>query len=367
MVERVRSVLGNGSAWPQAALAVGMVLAVGLPWPAPAEAAGAASGPVQQGGISAAELAARADLWPEKAALNKDVRLQGMAPIAKGTELRVLELNASMVTLATDEVLFDMPLQDTDVLERARAAIARMTPEQLALTEAVLRERSDLWPLEVALTAELGFTNGVVFEVGRVMRVRDLGDDGMGGVWLCDRPTGEVFQAAIQETDLVRRARERMSLPAAEREPFFVRAIEASIERDGVIGAPGTLNGAELLLVYKGRKGCGRCAAFLPELEKFYARVKPEHPGFEVLYVSQDATPELAREHRSEMQIPGLAIALERNLEAAHLASISGQLLPTVLLFDRKGQLVAQNHPNAGSPTAEDILAELEQRLADHP
>ena len=86
-----------------------------------------------------------------------------------------------------------------------------------------------------------------------------------------------------------------------------------------------------------------------------------------MLYVSQDASPELAREHRSEMQIPGLAIALERNLEAANLASISGQLLPTVLLFDRKGALVARNHPNAGTPTAEDVLAELEQRLADHP
>jgi hypothetical protein len=324
---------------------------------APSVPAGAPQAPA---GISAGELAARRDLWPARAALVKDVRLQGMAPLVKGTELQVFELTPSMVTLSTDQVLFDLPIQDTDVLERARAAIARMTPEQLALTEAALLERSDLWPLEVALTAELGFTNGVVLEVGRAMRVRDLGPD---GIWLCDRPTGEVFQAAIQETDLVRRARERMSLPEAEREPFFVRAIEASIEKDGAIGAPDALKGAELLLVYKGRKGCTRCAAFLPELKEFYARVKPEHPGFEVLYVSQDATPELAREHRSEMQIPGQAIALERNLEAAHLASISGQLLPTVLLFDRQGKLVAQNHPNAGSPTAADILAELEQRL----
>jgi hypothetical protein len=266
-----------------------------------------------------------------------------------------------MVTLATDQVLFDLPLQDTDVLERARAAIARMTPEQLALTEASLRERSDLWPLEVALTADLGFTNGVVLEAGRSVRLRDLAPD---GVWLCDRRTGEVFQAAVQETDLVKRARERLALSAAEREPFFVRALEASIEKDGVIGAPGALAGAELLLVYKGRKGCGRCAAFLPELREFYARVKPAHPRFEVHYVSQDATGELAREHRAEMKIPGQAIALERNLEAAHLASISGQLLPTVLLFDRKGELLARNHPNAGSPTAEDVLADLEQRLA---
>jgi hypothetical protein len=196
------------------------------------------------------------------------------------------------------------------------------------------------------------------------VRLRDLAPD---GVWLCDRPTGEVFQAAVQETDLVKRARERLALPEPEREPFFVRALEASIEKpdgSGAIGAPGALAGADLLLVYKGRKGCGRCAAFLPELREFYARVKPAHPRFEVLYVSQDATSELAREHRAEMKIPGQAIALERNLEAAHLASISGQLLPTVLLFDRKGELLARNHPNAGSPTAEEVLAELERRLA---
>ena len=186
-MERSNESWVSGGSQRVAALGMGMALAAGLLAAVPASAGvigggignGAPAGLRSQGGISAAELATRADLWPEKAAVNKDVRLQGMAPIPKGTELRVLELNASMVTLATDEVIFDMPLQDTDVLERARAAIARMTPEQLALTEAVLRERSDLWPLEVSLTAELGFTNGVVFEVGRAMRVRDLAPDGV--------------------------------------------------------------------------------------------------------------------------------------------------------------------------------------------
>jgi hypothetical protein len=38
-----------------------------------------------------------------------------------------------------------------------------------------------------------------------------------------------------------------------------------------------------------------------------------------------------------------------------------------VLLFDREGELLAQNHPNAGSPTASDLLAEVAKRLRERP
>lgn len=348
--------------------AAGLAGALGLPGGEPGTARGTLASVARQGqaaaGISQAELVARRDLWPEKTAMKREVRLSGMAPIAKGTELRVHELTAGFVVLDAGQVLFDLPLADTDVLERARAAMAKMTPEQLALTEASLLARSDLWPLQVALAAELGFTNGVSFEVGREVVLRGVQPD---GVWLFDRPTGEAFQVSIQETDLVRRARERLALPAAEREPFFVRALEATIMKGDEIGAPGALGQSDLILVYKGRQGCGRCAAFLPELKSFYAKTKPAHPRFEVVFVSQDATPEQARAYQAEAKVPGLVIAQERNVEAAHLASISGQLLPTVLLFDRAGQLLAQNHPNAGRPSASDLLAEVEKRLQERP
>lgn len=315
-------------------------------------------------GLSLEELVRRPDLWPRRTTVLRDVRLSGMAPIAKGTELRVHELSGKVVVLETQRVLFDLPAGDTDVLERARSAMAAMTPEQLALTEATLPERSELWPLEVALAADLGFTNGVSFEAGREVVLREVRPD---GVWLCDRPTGQAFEAALRDTDLLERARARLSLPEAERAPFFVRSLEANVERDGRIGAPGALGEADLILVYKGRKGCSRCAAFLPELERFYARTRPAHPRFEVVFYSEDATPELAREHRAEAHVPGLALAQERNLEAAGLASISGQLLPTVLLFDRSGKLLVRNHPGGGRPTAVDMLAEVEKRLEERP
>jgi hypothetical protein len=314
--------------------------------------------------LTLAELVARKDLWPRKTALKKDVRLSGMAPLAKGTELRVHELAGSTVVLDAGRVLFDYPAADTDVLERARTAMASMTPEQLSLTEAVLLARPELWPLQVALVADLGFTNGVTLEAGREVAVRDLTAD---GIWLCDRKTGEAFQASVPETDFVARARERLTIPEAERRPFFTRSLEATIEKDGKIGAEGALAKADLILVYKGRKGCTRCAAFLPDLRAFYEKTKPAHARFEVVFASQDATPELAHEHVAEAKVPGLVIAQQRNLEAANLASISGQLLPTVLLFDQNGKLLTRNHPNAGKPTAGDLLAEVEKRLKERP
>ena len=310
--------------------------------------------------LSLAELSARRDLWPEKVALKKDVRLNGVGKLAKGTEVRLQDLQGGTATVDAGNAVFDYPAADTDVLERARAGIAKMTPEQFALTEQSLMERTDLWPLQVALTAELGFTNGVTLPAGHEVVLRDLNKD---GVWLADRKSGENFQAMVQETDLVRRARERLALPEKDRQPFFVRALEATIEKDGKIGAEGALAGVDLILVYKGRKGCTRCSAFVPELQKFYAKTKPENARFEVVFASQDATPQLAKEYMAEAKLPGLAIAQERNVEAANVASISGQLLPTVLLFDRNGKLLTRNHPNAGKPTGEDVLADVAKRL----
>ena len=84
------------------------------------------------------------------------------------------KLSGTNVVLEAGGNVFDYPAADTDVLERARAAIALMTPEQLALTEATLMTRTDLWPLQVALTGNLGFTNGVTIEAGREVVLRDI-------------------------------------------------------------------------------------------------------------------------------------------------------------------------------------------------
>ena len=55
----------------------------------------------------------------------------------------------------------------------------------------------------------------------------------------------------------------------------------------------------------------------------------------------------------------------DRRFAAADLAEQTGELLPLVYLYDRAGNMVARNSPNGGQPSATDILALLESKLAE--
>ena len=245
-------------------------------------------------------------------------------------------------------------------LGRARALLAALTPAQLALTAAELPARPELWPLRLKLTADIGLENGAFIPAGGDVSLRGF-EGGMLSVY--DRGTQAFFPVDPYETDIVPRA--RAALAAAPQEPFFVRALEAALTGDEAAAAAAhPLAGADFLLVYGGRKGCSRCAEFLPALQDFYARDKAKG-GFEVLFLSQDATAEDARAYAAEAKPPGRIIPFERRVEAAHVATIPGQLLPAVYLFDRAGNLLLRNHPNGGSPSARDVLGDLEQRLAE--
>jgi hypothetical protein len=308
-------------------------------------------------------LAARRDLWPSSVAPRREVRLSGAPPVKAGEALRLHDLNGSMVVLDTGQFLFDLPAADTDVLERARALLAELTPAQLALTAAELPAKPELWPLRLKLAADVGLENGAFIPAGGDVSLRGL-EGGLLSVF--DRETQTFFQVEPYETDIVQRARAALVEPPQE--PFFVRALEAALAgTDASTGAAAAhpLAGADFVLVYGGRKGCTRCADFVPALQEFYGRAKPSLGGFEALFLSQDATAEDARAYVAEARPPGRVIPFERRVEAAHLATIPGQLLPAVYLFDRAGNLLLRNHPNGGAPSARDVLADLERRLAE--
>jgi len=309
------------------------------------------------------ELVARRDLWPRQVAPKKDVRLSGAPSIRAGQTLRLQEIAGPNVVLDTGQFVFDLAATDTDVLERARAVLAALTPEQRALGFKDLPQRSELWPLRVELGVDIALQDGSVIPAGREVALRCYEGELIN---IFDRETGTFFQVEPYETDLLARARARMLLPAED--PFFVRAVESALAPAGSAQATGArpLDGADFVLVYGGRLGCSRCADFLPALAEFYERAKPRG-GFELLFLSQDASAEQARDYVAKAQPPGRVIPFERRLEAANVATIPGQLLPAVYLFDRAGNLLVRNHPNGGSPSARDILVDLEKRLQARP
>ncbi|MCE9592997.1 MAG: hypothetical protein K8S98_02285 [Planctomycetes bacterium] len=308
-----------------------------------------------------AELANRSDLWPARVALRKELRFQGTPPLRVGQEVGVQDFNGQSLVLDGGGFQFDLAVTETDFLERARALAASLTPEQLAVTWTTLAQQPDLWPLRVKLNNAIGLQDGSEIKSGQELALRGFfGNE----ISVYDRGTRIHFTVGPHDTDLFAAARERVKLPAKEREPFFVRAVEASLEPAGV--APTTehpLADDDFLLIYKARKGCTRCAAFTPELKEFYARAKAQYPRFELVFLSSDGNEADAKAYLAEAKLPGRVIAFERILEAADTASLPCQLLPGIFVVDRTGKVLEQNHPNGGAPGAADILAKFEQRL----
>lgn len=325
--------------------------------PAPAEAS--APKPPQ---IELGELLLQRDLWPKKVALIQPLTIAPGVTLPIGHELSVYDFNGSDIALDDGQDIFECPATEfTDVIERASALKASLTSEQLALNDTNLVERPDLWPLKATVTRRLQFQNGKQIPVGREVTLRSVT---IGWVSLYDSELADHFQAEIFETDVIARARERLALPEPEREPFFVRAVAAALEPSKAAGELDVAK-TDYLLVYRARLGCPRCEAFAPELAGFYQRVKPEHPGFETVFYSEDKSAADARTMFANEKLPGRAIQFDQRFAAANLAEQTGELLPLVYLYDRTGNMVARNSPNGGQPSAADVLAVLEAKLQD--
>jgi hypothetical protein len=332
------------------------------PAPGSAKPAPAKTAVVKGPQMSLGELLTQRSLWPAKVALIEPMTIARGVKLPVGHELSVYEFNGSFIALDTGDDIFECEVAKTDALERAYATKAALTPEQVAIDENVLPSRSELWPVRVKLTRRLQFQNGKVLPAGREVALRTVT---IGWVNLFDAELNDHFTAEAFETDVIARARERLTLPEAERTPHFMRSIAAAL--DPLEGADvARIEKADYLLVYRVRTGCTRCAAFEPELAATYARLKAQYPHFEAVFLSDDKSAADARSLFAKEHLPGRAVAFERKLEAADLATrLTGELLPLVYVIHKSGTIVAQNQGSGGSPSASETLAALEAKLAE--
>lgn len=311
--------------------------------------------------MSEAQLWQRRDLWPERVAFLEPARLDATTWWKPGDELLLNDWTGTNVVLDQGTFLFEWPAAKTDVVARTRALAASLAPEALALDVATLRSRPELWPLRLRVRVALRFANNAIVPAGREVTLRFFEGNDLS---VHDREMADFYTVAPNETDLMARARERLSLPESERTPFFLRSLEAALDPDA--GAR-TLGNPDYVLVYSGRLGCLRCADFAPRLEAFYAEAKdsaPEGARFELVFLSSDPDAASARQYVAKERLPGGVIAFERRLEAANLMAIPQRTLPGFFVFDRAGNLIERNHPDAGTPSASDVLAHFGERVA---
>jgi hypothetical protein len=308
--------------------------------------------------LSDAELLQRKDLWPKKVAFREIARLDATTWWKAGDELPLKDWDGANVILDEGTFLFDMPAAKTDVVERTRNEAAALSLEAFALTLPKLRERPELWPTRLAIASTLQFGDNTIVPPGREVTLRFFEGDQLA-VW--DREVNNYYTVDPQETDLLARSRAVLDLPAEQRTPFFIRSLAATLDKPEGEGAV-RLAKADYVVVYSGRLGCGRCAQFLPELKELCS--KNPSANFQVVFLSADPDAQSAQRYLAESQPPGVAIRFDRRYEAANLLALPLQILPGIFVFDRNGNLIERNDPNAGAPSANEVLASFQTKLA---
>lgn len=244
------------------------------------------------------QLVKHPEMWPAQCKLTHGFDFQSGAKVNAGDTVDVLEIKANQVEVGTTSgksFAFDVKPGDTDLLEAAKAAYAKLTPKQRALTYPQIFKDQTLWPYYLTLKDTLDLGHGrrvhkgdrVIFDglKGRKLEVEIV----KLGPGYDAEPQVTTFEVDPQETDLMEQARKFVELPdhapsrlVAQLQPYLINA--ATDEP-----TPLNTNAPPRYFAFvRAANFCPMSQRFLPKLAKFYDEMKQKHPDFEVIYLSCD-------------------------------------------------------------------------------
>jgi nucleoredoxin len=125
---------------------------------------------------------------------------------------------------------------------------------------------------------------------------------------------------------------------------------------------PAPLEKAKFIAIYYSAKWCGPCRAFSPELVKFYNEVKPQHPEFELIFVSRDNSEQEMRQYMSEdaMPWPSVRFAETKNKVAGRYA---GPGIPCLVLIDASGKVLSHSFQGEQYLGPQKVMADIRSVL----
>jgi nucleoredoxin len=122
-----------------------------------------------------------------------------------------------------------------------------------------------------------------------------------------------------------------------------------------------------LIALYFSAHWCGPCRKFTPQLVEFYNRVAPEHPEFEIVFVSNDRSPIAMETYMRDAQMPWPAIAFAKLPGKEALKKYAGEGIPCLVLLDSNGSVLSDSYAGKQRVGPAKVLAELTAILAKGP
>lgn len=123
----------------------------------------------------------------------------------------------------------------------------------------------------------------------------------------------------------------------------------------------------KLIALYFSAHWCGPCRQFTPQLVEFYNRVAPQHPEFEIVFVSNDRSPVAMETYMREMRMPWPAIDFAKLPGKEALKKYAGESIPCLVLLNNNGTIVSDSNVGKKYIGPEKVLADLTSILAKGP
>jgi nucleoredoxin len=123
----------------------------------------------------------------------------------------------------------------------------------------------------------------------------------------------------------------------------------------------------KLIALYFSAHWCAPCRKFTPQLVEFYNRVAPQHPEFEIVFVSRDRSPFGMETYMRETQMPWPAIDFGKLPGKESLKKYGGESIPCLVLLDAGGKIISDTYAGKNYVGPEKVLADLNAIFAKAP
>ncbi len=119
-----------------------------------------------------------------------------------------------------------------------------------------------------------------------------------------------------------------------------------------------------LFALYFSAHWCGPCRKFTPQLVDFYNRVAPQHPEFELIFISNDRQPFNMETYMKEANMPWPAIDFAKIGSKEALNRYEGKGIPCLVLVDASGRVISDSYQGEKYLGPAKVMADLEAIFA---
>ena len=120
-----------------------------------------------------------------------------------------------------------------------------------------------------------------------------------------------------------------------------------------------------IFALYFSAHWCAPCRKFTPQLVEFYNRIAPQHPEFEVVFLSNDRSPFDMKTYMREMPWPAIDFGKLPGKEA--LKKYAGDGIPCLVVLDASGKILFDSYAGKKRIGPEKVLTALDASFAKGP